>query len=53
MEGDLETAHRYGQRIAEITTMRLRGVSSSNLVADGNEMSLAREIPSWTDGASP
>lgn len=49
--GDLETAYRYGRRIAEIT-LRLRGASSPNLVAGGNEMSLAREIPSLTERAS-
>lgn len=48
--GDLDTAYRYGSRIAEIT-LRLRGASTPNLVADGNEMSLSREIPSLSEGA--
>ena len=49
--GDLDTAHRYGQRIAEIA-LRLRGASSPDLVADGHEISLAREIPSLAERTS-
>jgi len=49
--GDLDTAYRYGSRIAEIALL-LRGSYSPIFVADGNEMSLAREIPSLAQRAS-
>lgn len=48
---DLDTAYRYGRRIARIA-LCLRGASSPNVVVDRNEMSLAREIPSLAQRAS-